>query len=357
RFLVDMNCRVDSGKSGALLWKRKGPAGALLGTGLEAAGDVNGDGVPDVVAGAPGINAVFVYSGRDGAQLYRLFGDASTTDLGAAVAGIGDFNGDGRSDFVAGAPSGNSLGANTGRVIVFSGKDGSRLLTLDGAAAGDGFGSTVGGADGRYFIIGAQGAGPQHRGRVSVYDHLAKTPAFVADADATGAALGAMFVSVVGDVDADGTPDIYATDFANAAMGPSTGRTYVYSGKTGQTLRVFTGDKAGEGFGIGAGRTGDVNGDGYADLVIGSWQYSGAAWSGGRVRVFSGKDGSTLQTFTGRVPGETLGFDAVGVGDIDGDGTTDYLLTSAWSMVNGLRSGRTFIVAGKITGASAPANR
>jgi len=63
--------------------------------------------------------------------------------------------------------------------------------------------------------------------------------------------------------------------------------------------------------------------------------------------VLSGVDGKVLQSFTGRVPGETLGFDAVGVGDIDGDGATDYLLTSAWSMVNGVRSGRVFVVAGK----------
>ena len=78
------------------------------------------------------------------------------------------------------------------------------------------------------------------------------------------------------------------------------------------------------------------------------WQYAGAAWSGGRVQVFSGKDGGVLQSFTGRVPGETLGFDAVGVGDIDGDGATDYLLTSAWSLVNGVRSGRAYIVAGTV---------
>jgi hypothetical protein len=91
-----------------------------------------------------------------------------------------------------------------------------------------------------------------------------------------------------------------------------------------------------------------VNGDGVADLVIGSWQYSGAAWSAGRARVISGKDGSVLQTITSRTPGDTFGFDAVGIGDVDGDGMTDYLVTAAYSMVNGVRSGRTFIVAGTV---------
>jgi len=64
--------------------------------------------------------------------------------------------------------------------------------------------------------------------------------------------------------------------------------------------------------------------------------------------VMSGADGRVMQSFTGRVPGETLGFDAVGVGDVDGDGMTDYLLTSAWSMVHGVRSGRVFVVAGTV---------
>ena len=68
------------------------------------------------------------------------------------------------------------------------------------------------------------------------------------------------------------------------------------------------------------------------------------------MRVHSGRDGRALQSFTGRVPGETLGFDAVGAGDADGDGATDFLVTSAWSFVNGLRSGRVYVVAGQRPG-------
>ncbi|MFI5234552.1 MAG: FG-GAP-like repeat-containing protein [Gemmatimonadales bacterium] len=340
---------VYSGKSGKLLWKREGDQGALLGLGLEAAGDVDGDGIPDVVAGAPGINTVFVYSGRDGREILRMRGDPADVDLGVHVAGIGDFDGDGRPEIVAGAPSSNAggIGAFTGRVYVFSGKDGHRLLTLDGARAGDGFGSSVDGGDGRYLIVGAPGAGANHAGEIFIYDHLTATPKFVEEADSSGVALGAMFSSVIGDVDGDGTPDIYASDYPNAAKGPATGRLYVYSGKTGATILTVTGDSAGGGFGIGAARIGDVDGDGRADLIVGSWQYGGAAWSGGRVQLISGRDGHVLRTITGRITGETFGFDAVGIGDVDGDGVTDYLVTSAWSMVNGLRSGRVYVISGK----------
>ncbi len=331
-----------SGKSGKLLWKVTGDTGAVLGTTLEAAGDVNGDKIPDVAAGAPGINTVFVLSGKDGTALLRVTGDSADGDLGASAAGVGDLDHDGHADIAAGSPSSHN---GTGRVYLLSGKDGHRLATLDGERQGDGFGATVAGDKGTV-IIGAAGGGSRTSGKLYIYHGLDSKPAFVAESDSTGVAFAGMFISMVGDVDGDGVSDIFAADFANRAKGRATGRVYVYSGKTGALARTFTGETSGEAFGIGAARTGDLDGDGRADLVIGSWQYRGAAWSGGRIQVLSGKDGKILQTITGRVPGETLGFDAVGVGDIDGDGAADFLVTSAYSMVNGHRSGRTFIVAG-----------
>ena len=54
-----------------------------------------------------------------------------------------------------------------------------------------------------------------------------------------------------------------------------------------------------------------------------------------------------MRAWTARVPGETFGFDATGMGDVDGDGVIDFLLTSAWSGIQGARSGRMFIISGK----------
>ena len=339
---------VYSGKSGALLWSAKGPQrGAQLGTGLEAAGDVNGDGGGDVVAGAPGMDRAFVYSGRDGRLLLTLASDTNGVRFGAAVASAGDVNNDRRADIIVGAPGHNAAGAGAGRVFVFSGADGKLLWQQDGERAGDSFGSAVDGdkrGDRNFIVVGASAGGPRTTGRVYVYDGLKE--AFRMDSDSTGAAFGGMFVSVGGDVNADRTPDIYVMDFPNSAQGPSTGRAYVYSGKGGSRLHMFTGEAPGDGFGIGNADAGDVDRDGHADLVIGAWQHASRAASGGKIYLYSGKTGALIRAWTGTVPGETLGFDATGIGDVNGDGVPDMLLTSAWSAINGTRSGRVFIVSG-----------
>jgi hypothetical protein len=340
-----------SGKTGKLLWTQTGKTpNESLGIGLEGAGDVNADGIADVIAGAPGMNKAYVYSGKDGKLLLTVSPGTDGNEMfGRSASGVGDQNGDGHADVMVGAP-GNNPAQDAGHAYVFSGKDGALLLKLDGEKAGDALGSIVAGYKDKhrsFLLAGAPGAGPNSRGRVYVYANLSNKPKFIIEADETGAALGAMFTSVVGDVNGDKVPDIYASDFSNTAKGPSTGRAYIHSGADGRRLQTFTGEAAGDGFGIGSANVGDVNKDGFDDLLIGAWQHAGAASSGGKVYLYSGKDGSLLQTITCKVPGETFGFDATGAGDVDGDGVIDFLLTSSWSGIQGFRSGRMFIISGK----------
>jgi hypothetical protein len=268
-------------------------------------------------------------------------------NFGSHASTAGDLNGDGYADVFIGAP-GDANGA--GRATVFSGKDGAVLLTLEGEKAGDAFGSTLAGAlDGkeRVLMVGAPGAGSRGSGRAYVYKGLTAKPAFTLGSDETGGAFGAMFMSIVGDVNADKVQDLYVSDWANNANARGTGRAYVYSGADGKLLSTMTGEAPGDGIGIGVADAGDADRDGAADLIVGAWQNAGAALSGGKVYLYSGRTHKLLQTITCRIAGDTFGFDTTNLGDVDGDGAIDFLITSAWSGVNGFQSGRVFVIAGE----------
>ena len=91
-------------------------------------------------------------------------------------------------------------------------------------------------------------------------------------------------------------------------------------------LYTFNGDLPDDSFGRSVSAAGDVNGDGYADLIVGAPEADSNGVRSGMARVFSGLDGSVLHTFAGDSPGDLLGFSVSGAGDVDGDGRDDLIV-------------------------------
>jgi hypothetical protein len=75
-----------------------------------------------------------------------------------------------------------------------------------------------------------------------------------------------------------------------------------------------------------------------------AYRRNAVSLDGDRCDWFGIEDGHLIKTFTCRIPGDTFGFDSVTMGDVDKDGTADFLITSGWSGVHGFHSGRVFII-------------
>lgn len=347
---------VVSPRTGKELFRADGGgAGRRLGYSARDAGDVNADGFGDVIAGAPfSRGRVRVYSGNPadgGLLLFQSVRGSSSTTYGTAVAGLGDLDGDGFGDFAVGDSGDDTAGSAAGRFYVLSGGDGGQtvLWSVDGEAAGAQLGSALGRlpdvtGDGKdELIVGAQGAGGG--GRAYVYDVVDQVRLHTLVPDPSGVSFGQFFVDSPGDVNANGSADVYVGDFSDTQNGAGAGKAYVFDGASGDLIWNLPGAQAGDGFGIGRGM-GDVNGDGHADLLLCGYLHSSGAPTAGQAMVFSGKDLSVLQVVTSRTAGEGLGFDAHGIGDVDGDGELDLFLTAATNGALGAATGRCYVVAG-----------
>jgi len=331
---------VFSGHTGRLLYRFDGAPGDWNGFAMADAGDTDGDGVDDILVGSPhnGRGHVDLYSGHTGLLLHRFKGAQAGDSFGWSVSSAGDVDHDGHADVLIGATQ-LIAGAGTGYAVIESGRTYRPIRKLDGEENGDQFGSGAGWThdvdrDGiPDQIVGARDAGPGDRGRVYVFSGRTGAQLFAIDATRHGHDFGSFFVAGVGDVNGDGTPDLYAADYGDTtngvdAAGNGSGRAAVYSGRSGRRLLAWLGDAAGAGLGPGR-SAGDVDGDGHPDLIVGSYLSGSGAPQAGKVQIFSGANGSLLRTITSTTAGENLGFDAVALGDVNLDGVPDEIVSAA----------------------------
>lgn len=316
-------------------------AGDQFGFAIERAGDVDGDGVQDLVVGAPGDDnngsgsgTVRVFAGLTGALLYSFDGDSASDDLGSSVSSAGDVNADGFADVVAGAPDDDNNGNDSGSIRVYSGFDGSVLFTFNGAAAGDemGFSCAGGGdhdADGFDDVVGgARRADPNgsSSGMARVFSGQNGSVLFTFNGDSANDQAG---FSCASDFDAngDGVADIAVGIYRDDVGFTDSGTVRVFAGLSGALLFSVSGDGSGDLLGWEVSGAGDVDGDGRDDIIAGAPFHSSPLGSVcGRARVFSGASGTPLLTFDGDDPGDQLGTDVSGGHDVDGDGVPDLLV-------------------------------
>ncbi|MFG0317022.1 MAG: FG-GAP-like repeat-containing protein [Planctomycetota bacterium JB042] len=310
---------VFSGATGALLHAWNGSAAnAFLGHRVAGVGDVDQDGFDDVLFSehspfTSNPGRAFLRSGQTGAVIHQWSGGGSD-DFGDALAGLGDIDGDSVPDVAVAARTEFGAAYQGGVVRLFSGATGAVVRTYQGTTFNEQMGGWIaGGKDLSGDGVPDLTISTLGQDRVDVFS------------GATGAALYSLtkpggfgsHVDFSDDVDGDGRAELFVGDFS------SPGVASLFSGVDGQQLWKRQGTNSLDAYGWGVAALGDTNGDGVPDFAVGAYGVDHLGSASGVAQVLSGTDGATLVEYHGNQPGALFGFSVAGPGDVDGDGLGD----------------------------------
>ncbi|NET59439.1 MAG: hypothetical protein F6K47_25840 [Symploca sp. SIO2E6] len=330
---------------------------------VSSAGDINGDGIDDLIIGAPrannngsfsgssyvvfgtteGFDSTFDLKNLDGSNGFRLDGESESDDSGFAVSSAGDINGDGIDDLIIGAPRANNNGSFSGSSYVV-------------------FGSTKG-FDSTFDLASLDGSN-----------------GFRLDGESESDASG-WSVSDAGDINGDGIDDLIIGAIAVDNNGSFSGSSYVVFGTTDGFDSTFDldsldgsngfrldGEAAADFSGISVSGAGDINGDGIDDLIIGANRAdNNGNESGSTYVVFGSTDGFDSNLDLGNLNGsngfrldgqlyDLSGFVVSDAGDINGDGIDDLIIGAFAANSSDINSGSSYVVFGRASNQDPVAN-
>lgn len=332
---------------------------AAFGFSVSAAGDVNADGYTDVIIGAnqistnyPTEGAAFLYlggpTGLSTNPAWQIRGNQNGARMGHAVAGAGDLNGDGYADIAIGSPRYDLNGiTNTGIVYIFMGSAAGLSQTpateLSLNRPNNGFGTFIAGAgdinnDGYSdLLIGTYNAQNSTGNTTEIYVYhgsaagIIPTPQISLQSNQPNSKFGEC-ISTAGDINGDRYDDILigAPDYTDKQT--KEGAVFLYLGSATGISSVpyqqFLSNQANASFGRSVATAGDVNADGFSDIVIGAPNYSNERSKGGAVWIYHGSNAGLQKSLVleSNIAGIMFGSTVAGAGDVNHDSFADILV-------------------------------